>query len=332
MRLQLNMAMDESRVIRDYLKDELRAFEDCLWASVESANPRIAEMVGYLFQSLGKQLRPILMFLTAKACGGIRPETYRGAVAVELLHNATLIHDDVIDESKLRRSRPSVNAVFDNTRSVLVGDYLLSSALKESAATNDMEIMRVMADLGRNLAEGELNQYSLATEIIVDEAAYFDVIEKKTASLMRACTVIGARTAGADDKTVALFKELGGLLGISFQIRDDIFDYFKGDIGKPTGNDIREGKITLPLIFALKNASQEESQAMMHIIRSRNYSEENIHILLEFAKKNGGIDYAYKIMDDYLQKAESVLQNLSIDKKISQLLQILLLYLRNREY
>lgn len=332
MRLQLNNTMDESQVIRDYLKDELRAFEEYLWASVESANPRIAEIVQYLFQSLGKQLRPILVFLSAKACGGIRPETYRGAVAVELLHNATLIHDDVIDESKLRRSRPSVNAVFDNTRSVLVGDYLLSSSLKESAATNDLEIMRVMADLGRNLAEGELNQYSLASEIIVDEAAYFEVIEKKTASLMRACTVIGAKTAGADDKTVALFRELGSFLGISFQIRDDIFDYFKGDIGKPTGNDIREGKITLPLIFALENTPKNESQAMMQIIRSRDYSEENIHTLLEFAKKNGGIDYAYNIMNDYLQKAESILQELTIDEEINQLLQILLLYLRNREY
>lgn len=324
--------MDGSLIIRDYLKDELRVFEESLRKSVKSDNPRIAEVVNYLFQTLGKQLRPILVFLSAKACGEVCSETYHGAVAVELLHNATLIHDDVIDESKLRRSKPSVNAVFDNTRSVLVGDYLLSSALKESVKTNDMEIIHIMAELGRNLAEGELNQYSLANEVIVDEEAYFDVIEKKTASLMRACTTIGAKTAGADAETVALFRELGEYLGISFQIRDDIFDYFKGDIGKPTGNDIREGKITLPLIFALRNAVENDSRDMLQIIHSRNYSEENIHVLLEFAKKNGGIDYAYKIMNQYLHKAELILQKLSLDKKISELLQILLIYLQNRVY
>lgn len=324
--------MNESQVIRNYLKDELLVFEDCLQQSVKTANPRTAEVLGYLFQTLGKQLRPILVFLSAKACGEIRPETYHGAVAVELLHNATLIHDDVIDESKLRRNKPSINAVFDNTRSVLVGDYLLSSSLKESVKTNDLEIIHIMAELGRNLAEGELNQYSLANEVIVDEEAYFDVIEKKTASLMRACTTIGAKTAGADAKTVTLFRELGEYLGISFQIRDDIFDYFKGDVGKPTGNDIREGKITLPLIFALKNAAENDSREMLQIIRSRNYSEENIHILLEFAKKNGGIDYAYKTMDQYLHKAELVLKKLSLDKEINELLQILLIYLRNRAY
>ena len=174
--------MDQSQLIQDFLREELLLFDEYLLNSVKSDNPHITEMVNYLFRSKGKRLRPTLVLLTAKACGGIIPETYHGAVTVELLHSATLVHDDVIDKSEKRRGRRSVNAVYDNTQAVLIGDYLLSTALMESVKTNDLNIVRIISELGQNLSEGELNQFSLASEIIIDEKAYFDVIDKKTAS------------------------------------------------------------------------------------------------------------------------------------------------------
>lgn len=324
--------MDQSQIIREYLNEELLRFDDCLRKSVESANPRISDVVKYVFATNGKRLRPILVFLTAKACGEITPATYHGAVTVELLHTASLVHDDVIDESKFRRNKPSANAVFDNTRSVLVGDFLLSSALLQSVETKDIEIVKIMSELGRNLAEGELNQYALANEIIIDEKAYFDVIEKKTASLLRACCTIGAMTGGADRETVANFRKLGELLGISFQIRDDIFDYYKADVGKPTGNDIREGKITLPLIYALQNAPGDRVEAMMRIIESRDYSEQNIETLLNFAKENKGIQYAFDKMGQLLSEAEEIVSKLNIHNDHKVLFELFLIYLKERIY
>ena len=324
--------MDQSQLIKDFLREELLLFDEYLLNSIKSDNPHITEMVNYLFRSKGKRLRPILVLLTAKACGGIIPETYHGAVTVELLHSATLIHDDVIDKSELRRGRRSVNAVYDNTQAVLIGDYLLSTALMESVKTSDLNIVRIISELGQNLSEGELNQFSLASDIIIDEKAYFDVIDKKTASLMRASIVIGAITGGADSKMISKFMRLGSILGICFQIRDDIFDYFSNNVGKPTGNDIREGKITLPLIYALRNAPHELSQVMMQIIEARDYSEENIAILLDFAKEYHGVKYAYSKMNEYLAEAETIISDFRFNDEIKTLLNLFLSYLKERKY
>ena len=324
--------MDQSQLIKDFLREELLLFDEYLLNSVKSDNPHITEMVNYLFRSKGKRLRPILVLLTAKACGGIIPETYHGAVTVELLHSATLIHDDVIDKSELRRGRRSVNAVYDNTQAVLIGDYLLSTALMESVKTSDLNIVRIISELGQNLSEGELNQFSLASDIIIDEKAYFDVIDKKTASLMRASIVIGAITGGADSKMISKFMRLGSILGICFQIRDDIFDYFSNNVGKPTGNDIREGKITLPLIYALRNAPNELSQVMMQIIEARDYSEENIAILLDFAKEYHGVKYAYSKMNEYLAEAETIISDFRFNDEIKTLMNLFLSYLKERKY
>ena len=205
--------MDQSQIIKDFLREELLLFDEYLRDAVKSSNPRVSEMIGYIFNAAGKRLRPTLVLLTAKACGRIVPETYHGAVTVELLHTATLIHDDVIDKSDIRRGKRSVNAVYDNTKAVLIGDYLLSTALMESVKTNDLAIVSIMSELGQNLSEGELNQYSLASEVIIDEDAYFEVIDKKTASLMRASIVIGAITGGAGKETIDKFSRLGKLLG-----------------------------------------------------------------------------------------------------------------------
>ncbi len=324
--------MDQSQIIKDFLKEELLLFNDYLREAVKSNNPRVSEMIDYIFKTEGKRLRPTLVLLTAKACGCIIPETYHGAVTVELLHTATLIHDDVIDKSDTRRGRSSVNAVYDNTKSVLIGDYLLSTALMESVKTNNLSIVSIMSELGQNLSEGELNQYSLASELIVDEDAYFEVINKKTASLMRASIVIGAITGGAEKETIDKFSRLGKLLGICFQIRDDIFDYFQDDVGKPTGNDIREGKITLPLIYALQNSPVKVGEEMKMIIESRDYSEENIGRLLNFAKAYHGVEYAYKKMNHFLSEAEAIITEFAFDGGIKSLMQLFLTYLKERVY
>ena len=322
--------MDESQVIKESLRDELNQFDIYLWKSLENNNSRISEILRHAFKVDGKRIRPMLVFLVAKCCGEITPETYHGAVTVELLHMATLMHDDVVDEASTRRGQPSSNAVFDNKRSVLAGDYVLSSALRESVKTNNLEIIGIISELGQNLAEGELNQYSLVNEIIIDEEEYFKVIDKKTASLLYACAKIGAITAGADRFTIDEFGKAGRILGIAFQIRDDIFDYYKADVGKPTGNDIREGKITLPLIYALNHAPQALSDEMMKIIRSCDFSLVNIELLLEFAKSNGGIEYAQKTIDNLLEEAEQIIENVSIDNEFKIILNLLVMYLKNR--
>jgi octaprenyl-diphosphate synthase len=290
------------------------------------------EIVNHVFNVNGKRLRPILVFLSAKLCSSISEATYHAAVTVELLHTATLVHDDVVDESSMRRGQPSANAVFDNRRSVLVGDYILSSALHESLKTENLEVIHIIAELGKTLAEGELNQYALANEIIIDEREYFKVIDKKTASLMRACTQIGAITANAPQPVIEKLGELGQKLGICFQIRDDIFDYYKTDVGKPTGNDIREGKITLPLIYALNFAPKEISEEMRAIINRKDYSPENIEKLHQFAKQHGGIQYAFDKMEEYLIEAERIIKELPFGNEYKQMMELLLVYLRGRQF
>ncbi len=324
--------MDQGQLIKNFLRDEMLLFEEYLQASVKSDNPLINEMVGYLFNTSGKRLRPLLVLMTAKACGGIIPETYHGAVTVELLHTATLIHDDVIDKSDTRRGKRSLHAVYDNTQAVLLGDYLLSTALLESVKTKDLNIIRIISELGQNLAEGELNQFTLANKIIVDEDAYFEVIDKKTASLMRASIAIGAITGGADSEMITRFTQLGSILGICFQIRDDIFDYFTKDVGKPTGNDIREGKITLPLIYALQHAPEAISAEMMDIIKSRDYSDDNISRLLTFSKEQGGIDYAYGKMNALIENAEEMVSGFRLNEDMESLMRLFLTYLKDRRY
>lgn len=324
--------MDQSEVIKGFLREELHLFDNYLRESTKTDNSRLVEMIAYVFSTNGKRLRPTLVLLTAKACGKIIPETYHGAVTVELLHTATLVHDDVIDKSDTRRGHRSVNAVFDNTQAVLIGDYLLSTALAESVKTSDLSIVRIISELGRNLAEGELEQFSLASQATIDEEAYFNVIDKKTASLIRASITIGAITGGAGEEIVSRLSHLGTILGICFQIRDDIFDYFSDDVGKPTGNDIKEGKITLPLIHALKQSPEPLREEMLELIESREYSDENISRLLRFAKEQGGVEYAYEKMNQLLLEADEIISSLSIEDEFTELMRLFLIYLKNRSY
>lgn len=306
--------MDKKLLIAKPITSELDRFNLYFKESIFSDNSRIQEIIDYILKSDGKHIRPILLLLAAKACGEINETTYLSAITVELLHTASLIHDDVVDESKIRRGKASVNAVYDNKMAVLAGDYFLSTALIKSVLTGHMDIISSISGLGRSLAEGELNQLSIAKQVILDENEYFEVIKKKTASLLSVCMKIGAISVGANDTLVSQFEELGEYLGICFQLRDDIFDYYSKDVGKPTGNDIREGKITLPLLYALKNAEEQHSKRMLQMIEVGDFSDIVVFELSNFAKDNGGIHYAYKKIDLYKSKALEIINILPMSE------------------
>lgn len=303
--------MNDRRKIEEPVAEEFKRFNEDFADSLRSETHRLQSAIDQILNSTGKHIRPLLVLLTAKACGQVTDNTINSAVLLELLHTATLIHDDVIDETKQRRGIPSLNAIFDNRISVLVGDYVLSTALIRSIQTGSLQIIGIVSNLGRDLSEGEIKQMETAEESILDEACYMQVIRKKTAMLLSACAQIGAISAGASPELVARCAEFGEYLGYSFQIKDDIFDYFKeANIGKPTGNDIREGKITLPLLHALKEGRREDIAHYLHIIQQKEFTTENMDALIDFAKANGGIEYAEMRMKEYHAKAVAVLQSL----------------------
>lgn len=302
--------MDEIKHIAQPIAAELRNFNDDFIASLNSQTQLLQTAIDKILNATGKHVRPILVLLTAKACGNMSDNAISSAVLLELLHTATLIHDDVIDETKQRRGVPSLNAIFDNRISVLVGDYILSTALIRSIHTGDLRIIGIISNLGRDLSEGEIKQLETAEESILDEQCYLQVIFKKTATLLSACMEIGAISAGATDEVISLCRSIGKNLGYCFQIRDDIFDYFNEvQIGKPTGNDLREGKVTLPLLHALRQGG-EEANRYRKMILTKDFTEENISALISFAKKQGGIAYAEQRMQEYYLAAIEQLQQL----------------------
>jgi len=303
--------MDERKQIESPVALEFDRFKEDFRSSLQSNTPILQAAIEQILESTGKHVRPLLVLLTAKACGHISENTINSAVFLELLHTATLVHDDVIDETKERRGVPALNAIFDNRIAVLVGDYLLASALIRSTFTGIIEVIGIVSKLGRDLSEGEIWQMEVADEIILDEASYLRVIEKKTATLLSACTQIGAITSGADTETIRICRDFGNLLGYSFQIRDDIFDYDKeANIGKPTGNGIREGKVTLPLLYALKTGDENETAGLKEIIYQKNFTQENVDRLIAYAKANGGIEYAESRMEFYYKQAKELLAKL----------------------
>ncbi len=330
--LHLNkINMDKKLLIAKPVAEELKTFTTYYKDSVFCNNVRIQEIIDYIMKSDGKRIRPTLLLLAAKACGEINNMTYNAAITVELLHTASLIHDDVVDESKIRRGRASLNAIYDNKMAVLAGDYFLSTALIKSVLTGNIELISNISDLGRDLAEGELNQLSLVKELIIDEDEYFQVIKKKTASLMSVCMRIGAMSVGAPAEEVEKFTKLGELLGLCFQLRDDIFDYFTDAIGKPTGNDIREGKITLPLLYALRNAPEDEKKELLSVIFSYDYTDENIQKLIRYAKEHGGIDYAYRKIEELKEDAETIIDTIP-NVEVREALDAAVKYIVERAY
>lgn len=265
-------------------------------------------VIAHIRQKNGKMMRPILVLLAAKLYGEVCPATLHAAVALELLHNASLVHDDVVDESTERRGQLSVNAIFNNKVAVLSGDYLLATALVEVGMTRNYDIIDVVSNLGQDLAEGELLQLSNVSNPHFSEDIYFDVIRKKTAVLFAACTKAGALSVGVDGEKAEYARLLGEYIGLCFQIKDDIFDYYESkEIGKPTGNDMLEGKLTLPVLYALNSTENSTAQAIAVKVKSGTASDEEIAHLIDFAKQNGGIEYAIQTMYTYKEKALQLL-------------------------
>ena len=300
--------MDNSSLIKSPISEELEDFKKLFESTLSSSNLLLNSVIAHIRQKNGKMMRPILVLLAAKLFGKVCPATLHAAVALELLHNASLVHDDVVDESTERRGQLSVNAIFNNKVAVLTGDYLLATSLVHAELTNSHQIIRLVSSLGQDLADGELLQLSNVSNHSFSETVYFDVIRKKTAALFAACTAAAAYSVGVSEEEVKLARLLGEYIGRCFQIKDDIFDYYSSDeIGKPTGNDMREGKLTLPALYVLNMFDDEEMRKLALRIRALDASDEDIARFIEYTKVKGGIEYARQAMVDYRNKALALL-------------------------
>ncbi len=292
--------MDYLSLIRKPIEGDLSDFNELFTSAMTHSDGMLGEALSYIRRRVGKQMRPMLILLMARNFGVVSAVTQHSAVGLELLHTASLVHDDVVDESGERRGQASVNAAFDNKVAVLVGDYLLSTALLHVAQTGNRSIVEYLSQLGRTLAAGEILQLSNVNNHNISEDIYYEVIKQKTAALFEACCAIGALSAGAEETAIEEARMFGQNLGIAFQIRDDIFDYYdSSDIGKPTGNDMAEGKLTLPVIHALNTTGNEEMIALALKVKDHEVNADEIARLVEFTKLNGGIEYAEKRMHDY---------------------------------
>ena len=267
------------------------------------------QIMNYIVKRKGKQLRPMFVFLMAGVCGQITESTYRGASLIELLHTATLVHDDVVDDSNYRRGFFSVNALWKNKIAVLVGDYLLSRGLLLSVDNGDFDLLRIVSTAVREISEGELLQLYKARRLDITETIYYDIIRQKTASLIAACCAVGARSAGVDDTLIEQARAFGEKVGIAFQIKDDLFDYGTAEVGKPLGIDIKEKKMTLPLIYALNKAGFLERSRIINIIKNESEKPKKVNEVINFVKNSGGIEYATQAMNDYVAQAQTLLNS-----------------------
>ena len=289
--------MDNLSIIKRPITGDLNDFSKLFSDALSHSNGLLASVLEHIKKRTGKQMRPILILLIAKNYGKISYVTQHSAVGLELLHTASLVHDDVVDESAERRGQKSVNAQYNNKVAVLVGDYLLSTALLNVSLTHNDLIVQNLAELGRTLAKGEILQLTNIDNRDLSEDVYYQVIEQKTAALFESCCAIGALSANASPEQIELAKKFGHNLGIIFQIKDDIFDYYDSDeIGKPTGNDMAEGKLTLPAIYALNSTANETMLNIARKVKNGNVSQNEIKQLVDFTKEYGGIDYAEKVM------------------------------------
>ena len=313
--------MDYLSLIKQPIEKDLNDFISLFNESLTYEEGLLSQVLSHICQRGGKRMRPILMLLTAKNYGGISDVTQYAAVGLELLHTASLVHDDVVDESEERRGQASVNATYNNKVAVLVGDYILSTALLKVAQTGNQRIIEYLAELGRTLAAGEILQLSNIQNQELSEEVYYQVIKQKTAALFEACGSIGAISAGASDEEIKKASEFGQTLGIMFQIRDDIFDYYDSkEIGKPTGNDMTEGKLTLPVIYALNNSDFESMQTLARKVKAGTINPDEIAVLVEFTKQQGGIEYAEKRMQEFSQICMDYINNSVKEKAIKDAL------------
>lgn len=302
---------------------ELAAMNDIIVTTLTSNSELTNNIVTSYLQNKGKMLRPIVTLLSAKFFGGINEKALQGAAALEMLHNASLIHDDVIDEATERRGLPTINNVWSNHVAVLVGDFFVTGALRCGVATGDGRILSALADMGRDLSLGEIDQVDIARNHNIDEATYMDIIRAKTASLFECCAAVGGFANDAPITSIDELRRYTRLLGLCFQIKDDTFDYFNDPIvGKPTGNDLREGKITLPLIYALNRTDMPEHDEMLALVNKETLTGDDIDRLIDFAKRAGGIDYAYEKMERLRDEANDILSPYSPDETIEQFREI----------
>ena len=312
--------MDYLSIIKQPIENDLNDFIALFNNSLTHDDGMLGSALSHIRQRGGKRMRPILMLLTAKNYGGISDVTQHAAVGLELLHTASLVHDDVVDESSERRGRPSINRLYDNKIAVLVGDFILALSLQNVSKVNSPRLMGVVAQTSQKLASGELLQLKSVHNQEISEEVYFRIIKEKTAVLFSACAQAGALSVSSDEMAIEILKKFGEIVGVCFQIRDDIFDYSDSrSIGKPTGNDMQEGKLTLPVIYVLQSTGDEEMLRIAKAVKNFEATEAEIAQLIAFAVAHGGIEYANKKMYEYAEKAKSLLDSFS-DSEVKQAL------------
>ena len=325
--------MDYLSIIKQPIASDLSDFIALFDQALSHEDGMLGSALSHIRQRGGKRMRPILMLLMAKNYGAVSQVTQHSAVGLELLHTASLVHDDVVDESGERRGQASVNATYNNKVAVLVGDYILSTALLHVSFTGNQGIVQELSELGRTLAAGEILQLSNIQNQQISEDVYYQVIQQKTAALFQSCAAIGALSAGATVEDVKKAGEFGRNLGIMFQIRDDIFDYFDSkEIGKPTGNDMTEGKLTLPVIYALNNTDFDSMQTLAKKVKAGTINPDEIAVLVEFTKQQGGIEYAEQKMAEFSQLCKDYIDNNVKEKAIRDALTAYVDYVVQRNY
>ena len=300
--------MSRLNKIKAPIAKEMDEFESYFKKSMRSKVPLLDIITNYIIRRKGKQMRPIFVFLSARLFGNISQSTYHAAALIELLHTASLIHDDVVDDSYQRRGFFSINALWKNKISVLVGDYLLSRGMQLALNNEEYQLLKIVSDAVNQMAEGELLQIEKSRNLNTSEEIYFEIIRKKTAVLLASCTAAGTKSAGANAEQVEQMRLFGENIGIAFQIKDDLFDYQQiNKTGKPSGNDIQEKKMTLPLIYALNNSPNSEGKSIKRAISNNHGNSESIRQILGFVETFGGIDYAHKKMNEYKDKSLQIL-------------------------
>ncbi len=299
--------------IKQPIRYEMELFEKKFRLSMSSRVALLNRITYYIVNRKGKQMRPMFVFLVAKMMsdGEVNDRTYRGAAVIELIHTATLVHDDVVDDSNKRRGFFSVNALWKNKIAVLVGDFLLSKGLLLSIDNGDFDLLRIISVAVREMSEGELLQIEKARRLDITEAIYYEIIRQKTATLIAACCALGAKAVleEADNAKVEEMRKFGEYIGMAFQIKDDLFDYTDDAIGKPTGIDIKEQKMTLPLIYALNNSTPKEKRWVINSVKNHNTDKKRVKEIIAFVKHKNGLGYAEKVMKDYQQKALEIIKN-----------------------
>jgi len=318
--------------IKRPINEEMKLFEQKFYESMQSKVPLLDKVTRFIVTTKGKQMRPMFVFLCAKLVGNVNEKTYRGASMIELIHTATLVHDDVVDESFKRRNFFSINALWKNKIAVLVGDYLLSKSVLLSTDHKDYDLLGVISRTIREMSEGELLQLEKARKLDITEEVYYEIIRQKTATLIAACCEIGVLSNDADEILAKKMMDFGTFTGMAFQIKDDLFDYLSSNvIGKPVGIDIKEQKMTLPLIFTLRNADEKDKKYYFNTIKRHNNDQKRVKELISFVKSSGGLDYAISVMKDFQQKAKNILNEFP-DSEARKSLHIMLDYVIERKF